>query len=164
MVRIHLSILLALLCFLGIHAQKLNVVEFVAKSYDISARTRPRKDVNGNDCALVKVRLAAENASFNGNVVGDVAYDKSEYLVYMAQGSKRITIKLDGFLPLDVSFHDYDIKSLESKTVYQLTITKESLAPQQKNSIIEDILFDGLTADDVYRMLVNYKQTNKERL
>lgn len=41
----------------------------------------------------------------------------------MAQGSKKLTIKLEGYLPLEIVFQDYDIKSLESKTVYLLTIS-----------------------------------------
>lgn len=123
MAKTYLSILIYLLCFINIHAQKLNVESFVAKTNDITARTQSRQDINGNDCALVKVRLAAENASFSGNVVGNVAYDKSEYNVYMPHGSKRLTIKLDGYLPLDVDFSGYGINSLKGKTVYVLTLS-----------------------------------------
>ena len=122
MAKLYLSILLSLLCTIGIQAQKLNVESFVAKTNDITARTQPRQDINGNDCALVKVQLAAPNAVFEGNVVGKVAYNTSEYLVYMAQGSKKLTVKLEGYLPLEVVFQDYGIKSLEPKTVYLLTI------------------------------------------
>lgn len=104
-------------------AQKLNLDKFEVKSNDITARTHPRQDINGNDCALVKVQLAAPNAIFDGNVIGDVAYNTSEYLVYMSQGSKRMTIKLEGYLPLEVNFEDYNIKSLEAKTVYVMTIS-----------------------------------------
>ena len=123
MKKVYLSILLSLLSFIGIHAQKMNVESFVVKSNDITARTQLRKDINGNDCALVKVQLAAPNAAFEGNVIGDVAYNTSEYLVYMAQGSKKLTVKLEGYLPLEVGFQDYEIKSLEPKTVYLLTIS-----------------------------------------
>ena len=123
MAKLYLTILLSLLCTIGIQAQKLNVESFVAKTNDITARTQPRKDINKNDCALVKVQLAAPNAVFEGNVVGDVAYNTSEYLVYMAQGSKKLTVKLEGYLPLEVGFQDYDIMSLEPKTVYLLTIS-----------------------------------------
>ena len=116
------------LYFTGIHAQKLNVESLIIKTNDITARTQPRQDINGNDCALVKVQLAAPNASFGGNVIGDVAYDTSEYFVYMSNGSKRMTIKLEGYLPLDVNFEDYNIKSLEAKTVYVMTVSGVSTA------------------------------------
>lgn len=169
MTKTYLSILIFLLCFLDIYAQKLNVESFVAKTNDITARTQPRQDINGNDCALVKVRLAAENASFSGNVVGDVAYDKSEYFVYMPLGSKRLTIKLDGYLPLDVSFSGYGINSLEEKTVYVLTLsgvtgTQQLEAPKTKTGWI--ILDSEPSGASVYineefvgnTPLSNYKQ------
>ena len=130
--KIYLTIVLFALCFLGIHAQKLNVESFVAKTNDITARTQPRQDINGNDCALVKVQLAASNAVFEGTVIGDVAYNTSEYLVYMAQGSKKLTVKLEGYLPLEVFFQDYEIKSLEPKTVYLLTISGVTNGKEQE--------------------------------
>lgn len=139
--KIYLSILLSLLCFIDIHAQKLNVESFAAKTIDMAARTQPRKDINGNDCALIEVRLAARNASFKGNVVGNVAYDKSEYSVYMPHGSKRLTIKLEGYLPLDVNFEEFGINTLEGKTVYVMTIagvtgTQQLEAPKTKTGWI----------------------------
>ena len=106
------AILLALWFALGIHAQKLNVESFVVKTNDITARTQPRQDINGNDCALIKV------------------YNKSEYLVYMSQGSKRLSVKLEGFLPLEASFEEYGIKALEGKTTYVLTISGATVARQ----------------------------------
>ena len=124
------AILLALWFALGIHAQKLNVESFVVKTNDITARTQPRQDINGNDCALIKVQLAASGAEFVGNVVGNVSYNKSEYLVYMSQGSKRLSVKLEGFLPLEASFEEYGIKALEGKTTYVLTISGATVARQ----------------------------------
>ena len=121
--KIYVTTIFSFLCIIGIHAQKLNVESFVVKTNDITARTQPRQDINEKDCALVKVQLAAPNAVFKGNVIGDVAYNTSEYLVYMAQGSKKLTVKLEGYLPLEVIFQDYDTRPLEPKTVYQLTIS-----------------------------------------
>ena len=126
----YLIILLLIICFDNIHAQKLNVESFVVKTNDITARTQPRQDINGNDCALIKVQLAASGAVFSGNVVGDVSYNTSEYLVYMSEGSKRLSVKLEGYLPLEASFEDYGIKALEGKTTYVMTISGASVARQ----------------------------------
>lgn len=104
-------------------AQELSVKTFEVRTNDLSARTQSRQDNNGNDCALVKVQLAASGAKFEGNVVGDVKYDTSEYWVYMPQGSKRLTIKVEGYLPLNVSFEDQGVKGLEAKTTYVMTVT-----------------------------------------
>ena len=110
-------------CVLVSYAQELRVKNFEVRTNDLSARTQSRQDNNGNDCALVKVQLAASGAKFEGNVVGDVKYDTSEYWVYMPQGSKRLTIKVEGYLPLNVSFEDQGVKGLEAKTTYVMTIT-----------------------------------------
>ena len=125
-----LIIALSFLCNINIVAQKLNVESFIVKTSDITARTQPRQDINGNDCALIKVQLAASGAVFSGNVVGDVSYNTSEYLVYMSEGSKRLSVKLEGYLPLETSFEDYGIKALEGKTTYVMTISGASVARQ----------------------------------
>ena len=128
--RNDLLILLFVIGIVNVHAQKLNVESFVAKTNDITARTQPRQDINGNDCALIKVQLAASGAEFGGNVVSNVSYNKSEYLVYMSQGSKRLSVKLDGYLPLEACFEEYGIKALEGKTTYVMTISGASVARQ----------------------------------
>ena len=130
MAKLYLSIVLSFLCTICVHAQELTVKSFVVKTNDITARTQPRQDINGNDCALIKVQLAASGAEFGGNVVGNVSYNKSEYLVYMSEGSKRLSVKLEGYLPLEASFEDYGIKALEGKTTYVMTISGASVARQ----------------------------------
>lgn len=111
-------ITIGLFCNLSLHAQELSVKSFEVKTADLTARTHGRKDNNGNDCALVKVQLAASEAKFEGNIVGDVKYDTSEYWVYMPQGSKRMTVKLEGYLPMEVSISDYQTSKLEEKATY----------------------------------------------
>ena len=128
----YLTIVISFVCAINIQAQTLEVKSFAVKANDITARTQPRQDINGKDCALVKVQLAAPNAVFEGNVIGNVAYNTSEYLVYMAQGSKKLTVKLEGYLPLEVSFQDYDIGPLEPKTVYLLTISGVTNGKEQE--------------------------------
>lgn len=78
---------------------------------DLSASTQPRNDLNGNPCALVKVQLATADATFEGNVIGDVAYSQGEYWVYMSAGSYMLNIKHKSFVPLFVNFRDYDINN-----------------------------------------------------
>ena len=124
----YLLLLFFIMCIDIVHAQELNVKSFVVKTNDITARTQPRQDINGNDCALIKVQLAASGAEFGGNVVGNVSYNKSEYLVYMSEGSKRLSVKLEGYLPLEASFEDYGIKALEGKTTYVMTISGATVA------------------------------------
>lgn len=168
--KLYLTIVLSSLCFIGIHAQKMNVESFIVKTSDITARTQPRQDINGNDCALIKVQLAASGAEFGGNVVGNVSYNKSEYLVYMSKGSKRLTVKLEGYLPLEASFEDYGIKALEGKTTYVMTISGATVARQIETPRIKTgwiVLESEPSGASVYinnefvgnTPLNNYKQT-----
>ncbi|MBQ0024025.1 MAG: hypothetical protein KBT29_12405, partial [Prevotellaceae bacterium] len=67
-------ILILLACAIVAKAQKLTVESFVLASNDITASSQLRTDNNGDPCALIKVRLAASGASFDGNIVGNTAY------------------------------------------------------------------------------------------
>lgn len=153
--------LLFLSCLASLSAaQDLSVKSFVFAEKDLSARTSSRVDVNGKDCALVKVRLAKDGAQFKGMIAGDVEYTTSEYRVYMSQGAKRLTVLVAGYLPLDISFSDYNVEKLEAKATYLLTLelprivatgklrqTKISVAPADAYITIDKLQFvadDGL--------------------
>ena len=118
-------------------AQELTVKKMEVAPMDLSASTQPRNDRNGNPCALVKVQLAAPGASFEGNVIGDSEFKKGEYWVYMSEGSYMLNIKHSSFLPLFVNFRDYDIKGVEGKTTYVLTLVMpQASATVKKQKLI----------------------------
>ena len=130
-------LLLLLSTMLGMQAQELTVKSLEVAPMDLSASTQPRNDLNGNPCALVKVQLAAGGASFEGNIIGDVAYSKGEYWVYMSAGSYMLNIKHGSFVPLFVNFRDYDIKKVEGKTTYVLTLLMpQGSAVEKKQKLI----------------------------
>ena len=117
--------LLLFLCSLLGHAQELKIKSFSLSLDDISASTNVRKDNNGVPCALVKVQLAREGATFKGLIMGDVAFNVNEYWVYMPQRSSNLTVNLPGFVPLHVDFAKESggaVKRLESKATYILTV------------------------------------------
>ena len=113
--------LLSLLC-VCLEAQELRVKGLYEATHDLSARTQPRKDINGNYCALLKVQLVDRGAEFGGTVIGDVSFERNEYWVYMAQGSKRVKVFPQDYLPLEVTFADYGIDHLEGQATYILTL------------------------------------------
>lgn len=120
--KIGLIIISTIFCFLPIFAQELQVKTFENVLTDVSASTNIRTDGNGDICSLVKVRLAEENASFEGNIVDDVSFKHGEYWVYMTAGSKNLLVQVKGFLPIDVKFPNYGINALEGKQTYVLTL------------------------------------------
>ena len=116
-------ILIAMLAsVLGVRAQKLTVDKMVAASRDLSASTYERKDLTGKPCGLVKVQLARAGAKFQGNVIGNAAYDTGEYWVYMSEGSYMLNVKHPDFVPLSVNFRDYGINGVKGRTTYILTL------------------------------------------
>ena len=121
MKRKHLLILLALVP-ICLFAQDIEVKKFGPLEKDQTAVTNPRKDINGNTCGLVKVALKEAGAEFEGNVMGDVQFTGSEYLVYLPNGTKRLGIKHPDYLPTTIVFADYRIKWVTSGTTYQLNV------------------------------------------
>ena len=119
-------ILLSVVSF-SVTAQEMSVKSFEEKTFDLSASTHPRLDLNDVPCALVKVQMAAAGVKFSGNVMGDCSFKLNEYWVYMAKGSKRMTIRHQNYLPLEVTFADYGITSLESKMTYVMVVTLPNL-------------------------------------
>lgn len=147
-----LFLLFILLSAIQVSAQELSIKSFVQKSNDLSASTNPRHDNNDTPCALVKVQLASPGAKFEGNVVGKVKYEKSEYWVYMAKGSKKVKIMSDDYLPLEVNFADYGIKLLESKVTYELRISIPEVGSQTPNVTSQYLVFKVSPADAVVKV------------
>ena len=120
-IKTTLTLLLLFFCT-SLMAQELSVKDFREATTDLTARTQARQDINGNDCALVKVQIAASGVTFSGTIMGDVANEGNEYWVYMPEGTKRLTVRHPSYLPLEVTFADYGITSLHGKTTYILTL------------------------------------------
>lgn len=120
---------------LNFNAQGIKVNKFELMANDSTARIIPRKDINGIECALIKVKNLKPGVSFDEkSVVGDVEYRDGDYLVYVPNGSKRLKITLPNCLPLVIVYEDYGIKTVQSKTTYYLTFTNRL----KVRSIFED--------------------------
>ena len=63
----YLTIVLSLVCVIGLQAQTLDVKSFAVKANDNTARTQPRQDFNNDYCAMVNVHLAASGVIFEEN-------------------------------------------------------------------------------------------------
>jgi hypothetical protein len=109
--------------FLFVCAVKSVAQEVVVKSFDclqtdLTARTQERLDANGNPCAVVKVDIPLEDVVFKGWVVETVS-TPGEYLIYMPEGTSKITIQHKNLTPFTYEFG----KSLEAKQTYRLVLT-----------------------------------------
>ena len=102
--------------------QKLSVESFEYLPKDLTARTSPRNDRNGTPCAVIRVGIALQGVVFDGNTIGKPVFNTGEYLVYMPNGSRQITIRHNSYVPLTVVFADYGIDKVASSNTYRLTV------------------------------------------
>lgn len=131
-----------LLCAGLAQAQELKVSAFQRMDRDLLARTQERLDLNDVPCAIVRVSVAnAKNYTFEGNVIGDVIYKPGEALVYMAQGSRNITIKSDEFGSLKYEF----TQKLEKQVVYKLALLLETPDSKKTRTMVMPIAGIGST-------------------
>ena len=126
---------LFLIIALPLVAQKMTVESMVSTPMDQTANLAENmyQDLNGDYGGLVKVRLAAPNATFEGWVLKQTPRGAGEYWVFMAKGSTRLTVKVPDCLPLEVNFRDYKDCIIQSKHTYVMTITLPTKTPQPVN-------------------------------
>jgi hypothetical protein len=91
-------------------------------THDITAKTYPRLDLNGKNCALVKLILVIPEIGLEGNIIGEAEFHKGEYWVYLTDGTKRIRLKHEKYTPLMVDFEDFSIPFVESGLTYEMII------------------------------------------
>ena len=138
--RIFLLGFILLLCAGFAQAQELKVSAFQRMDRDLLARTQERLDLNDVPCAIVRVSVAnAKKYTFEGNVIGDVIYKPGEAIVYMAQGSRNITIKSDEFGSLKYEF----TQKLEKQVVYKLALFLETSDLKKTRTMVMPVLGVG---------------------
>lgn len=123
--RIMKAILIGiLLCIgVGIKAQdKIQVTSFNRMETDITARvTAPRKDQNGEVCALIRIVTTIKDLMFEPDALGIAARENKtgEIWLYVPRGARRISIMHDKFGVLRNYFYP-DI--IDKGTVYEMKI------------------------------------------
>ncbi len=127
------------------NAQDIQVEKFEQKTTSPAEALNMRKDNNGNPCALLIVKSLKEGIEFEGWVMGEVERSENEYKVYVAQGCKHLKLKHKDFQTTDVVFENWNIKALESGTIYVLKLkdgASEQIAyiyEQGWNLSVEDV-------------------------
>ena len=111
------------MCNVTIDAQMISVKSVDVALTDLSAKTTPKSDLNGNPYALVKVALPLANANFEGNIVGNCEFKTNECWIYMSSGTKKLVIKYPGVESLSVNFKEYGIDWLNEKVTYIVSIS-----------------------------------------
>lgn len=129
------------------YSQKLRVESIVELTQDLSARTSPRIDNSGTECAILRINIPSiKEVYFGSTIVGDPIYAPGEYTVYVPANSKRVDLTCEG-KPLSIVFSDFQV-ALQPKSCYRVVVKKEL----DKNAMVEAFARVKITAnyeDDV---------------
>lgn len=100
-------LLLAVPLLFPASAQELKIKSFELNMQSAMAKTNPRRDNNGEECALVRVYVALQGATFAEYLIGDVVSPRpSEYWVYMPAGTRWIQVNHPDYLPFRYEFSE----------------------------------------------------------
>jgi len=145
--RRFLIIVLFFTTFLPILPQVYTVRSIKPVPSDIRARTTPRTDKQGKDCAIIRLRVVGLDDLTFSEHIGDVQYFLNEYTIYVPEGIKSLRYKSqEGNLEGSITIPD-DI-NVESKCVYVVTMDSKN---KQRSAIFSinpcpkdaNFFFDG---------------------
>jgi len=139
-----LSLFFGILPIFNIDAQEIRVKSFFLQMEPMTVPMQ-RADNNGNVCALVKVIIPNNEASFEGSLIGKCDYKTSEYWCYLSPGSKHLKIKYPNCEPLMVNFENFIGAGVKSKQIYELKIE----IPQASGTIEVFDIAGKITISDI---------------
>lgn len=144
-----LFLILSLLLSFGASAQKLSVESFSLAATDISAQTQPRKDLNDEPCALVKVQFVGDILNVKGNVILPLLKKDYETWVYLTHGSRQMQVTAKNYLPLMIKFADYGVESVEKNRTYVLVLSQTAPSSPFSADVITIPVKDGVSIEMV---------------
>ena len=166
-----LFLILSLLLSSCASAQKLAVESFSLAATDISVQTQPRKDLNDEPCALVKVQFVGDILDVEGNVIKPLVKKGNETWAYMTHGSQQMKVLTKDYLPIMVDFSNYGISQVEKNKTYVLVLIKPvggaepvdaggnfyALSVQPKNAVVTiDGVLQPSSSDGEYSAMLPY--------
>lgn len=107
-------------------SQELKVLSFTLSPTEIIPSNEQRKDLNGVNCALVKVQVIDGIDRVEGNIIGDIDSRGTEKRIYLTQGTKFFRLYPHSHLPVSITTGEFDIEKLEGNRVYILRLTGDA--------------------------------------
>ena len=133
MMRYWFLVLVGAMVSFASFAQKISVESFSLAATDISAQTQPRKDLNDDPCALVKVQFVGDILDVQGNVIKPLGKKNYETWVYLTHGSRQMQVTAKNYLPLMIKFADYGVESVEKNRTYVLVLSQAGASSNQND-------------------------------
>ena len=121
-----------LLCATFSFAQELKVKSFTHDEMNLEARLDGgRTDLNGKQCALVKVLVRDNITKCKGGNVGNVIADGIVKKVFVSPSARFLEFEFQYNFPLKVTFADYGYSRLTEGSTYTITLVDAYLLSQQ---------------------------------
>ncbi|MCD7851308.1 MAG: nuclear transport factor 2 family protein [Parabacteroides sp.] len=102
----------------SVFAQEIRVKSYKALERDLTARTQERLDRNDNPCSVIKIVSSGKDFSFEGNVIGDPVVKNGETMIYITEGTRRLTIRHAKYGVLRYELPE----RVKKQTVYELAL------------------------------------------
>ena len=121
-----------LLCATFSIAQELRVKSFVHNEMNLEARVGGgRTDLNGKQCALIKVQVRDDIIDCTGGNVGEIETKGVVKKIFVSPDTRFLKFEFKYNYPLKVTFADYGISSLAEGGTYTLTLVDAYMLAQQ---------------------------------
>ena len=106
-------------------AQELRVKSFAPVPTDLTARKQPRQDLNGRQCALLKVMVMDDIIDCGNANIGSIGANGVTKFVYVPSVVKSLTLNFKYHYPLSVVFADYGVQKLDGGATYEMRLVDE---------------------------------------
>ena len=113
-------------------AQELKVKSFIHNEMNLEARVGGgRTDLNGRQCALIKVVIRDNILKCRGGNIGDIVTEGVVKRIFVTPSTRFLEFEFQYNFPLKVTFADYGFNTLEEGCTYTLTLVDANTpAPQ----------------------------------
>ena len=99
-------------------AQEIRVKSYKQLNNDLTARTMERLDGNNDPCSVIKISSAGKGFTFDGDVIGAPIIRTGETMIYVPEGTRRITIRHPKYGVLRYEFPE----RIQKQAVYELAL------------------------------------------
>lgn len=136
----HLFVILLLCCSCYIHGQEFRLIGLNETLNDSLTTANNTYDLNGEISAILQLTLCEplSNLSFKGNVIKTESVNDTLYLIYIPNGTKRITLQHEDYYPYVLNFSENGLAVKGGHSYYAQVDnskeTKKSKIQQPKGS------------------------------
>ncbi|WP_254047796.1 formylglycine-generating enzyme family protein [Prevotella sp. P5-92] len=121
-----------LLCATFSFTQELKVKSFTHDEMNLEARLDGgRTDLNGKQCALVKVMVRDDILECKGGNVGDIVSKGVVKMIFVSPSARYLELEFKYNFPLKVTFADYGYATLSEGCTYTITLVDANMTVQQ---------------------------------